>query len=269
MPEILKVLSANKLAPYQKGITYRIGKLYRCENFDTSDKECAPGFYGCTIDQLIYWHKPYNGTRVFLANVSGQSMLFPQKQRWENMKLVRELKKPEIIQLCKDNEVRLGYKLSEALYPFNPLHGKPKTPTAEDIELLKQLASVRDSVHDSVRASVFEPVLDSMRISVRGSAWDSVWSSVRGSVHDSVLGSAWSSVWSSVHDSVWISVHAYIDSLCLGGKKGKDIAHKPRSYPFQPAVDLWYRGFVPSFDGKTWRLHSGKDAKIVWEEECQ
>jgi hypothetical protein len=36
-------------------------------------------------------------------------------------------------------------------------------------------------------------------------------------------------------------------------------------YPFQPCVDLWKRGFVVSFDGKVWRLHSGKDAKIVYE----
>jgi hypothetical protein len=28
---------------------------------------------------------------------------------------------------------------------------------------------------------------------------------------------------------------------------------------------LWESGFVPSFDGKTWRLHAGKNAKIVYE----
>ena len=37
--------------------------------------------------------------------------------------------------------------------------------------------------------------------------------------------------------------------------------------PFQPAIDLWEMGYVPSFDGKTWRLHAGKDARIVWEAE--
>ncbi len=31
-----------------------------------------------------------------------------------------------------------------------------------------------------------------------------------------------------------------------------------------PAIDLWHRGFVPSFDGTTWRLHSGKNADIVY-----
>ena len=32
----------------------------------------------------------------------------------------------------------------------------------------------------------------------------------------------------------------------------------------QDLLDLWYDGLVPSFDGKTWRLHSGYDAKIVY-----
>ena len=30
-------------------------------------------------------------------------------------------------------------------------------------------------------------------------------------------------------------------------------------------VKLWNRGLVPSFDGKIWRLHAGKKAKIVFE----
>ena len=37
--------------------------------------------------------------------------------------------------------------------------------------------------------------------------------------------------------------------------------------PFQPAIDLWEAGFVPSFDGKVWRLYAGKDAQIVYEME--
>lgn len=31
------------------------------------------------------------------------------------------------------------------------------------------------------------------------------------------------------------------------------------------AVKLWDDGLVPSFDGTTWRLHSGKSADIVYE----
>jgi hypothetical protein len=85
---------------------------------------------------------------------------------------------------------------------------------------------------------------DSVRASVGASAWDSVRASVRASVGDSVG--------DSVRDSVW----AYAGSL---------FNIWDGDYKFQPAVDLWMRGFVASFDGKTWRLHSGKSAKIVYE----
>jgi len=27
----------------------------------------------------------------------------------------------------------------------------------------------------------------------------------------------------------------------------------------------WKMGLVPSYDGKLWRLHGGKDAEILWE----
>ena len=35
--------------------------------------------------------------------------------------------------------------------------------------------------------------------------------------------------------------------------------------PFSSAVKLWDDGLVPNFDGKVWRLHSGKSADVVYE----
>jgi hypothetical protein len=46
------------------------------------------------------------------------------------------------------------------------------------------------------------------------------------------------------------------------------IDHEPGVNPFQPGIDLWRSGFIPSFDGTTWRLHQGKNAKIVYEMEA-
>ena len=75
------------------------------------------------------------------------------------------------------------------------------------------------------------------------------------SVGDSVGTSVWTSVWTSVRDSVGDSVGAYTSSFF-------SITYK---FDFSPAVTLWERGFVPSFDGKIWRLYSGPKAKIVYE----
>jgi hypothetical protein len=55
---------------------------------------------------------------------------------------------------------------------------------------------------------------------------------------------------------VWASVWAYVGSL---------FTIWDGHYKFQPAADLWKRGLVPSYDGKTLRLHSGKNAKVVYE----
>jgi len=114
----------------------------------------------------------------------------------------------------------------------NPLLlSKVTKVTKEQIKLLKNWDSVRDSVRDSV--------LDSIRDSVRDSIRDSVWDSVR----DSVL------------DSVWDSVYAYMSSFF-------DIKYK---CDFSSAIQLWESGLIPSFDGKTWRLRSGKKADIIYE----
>ena len=104
-------------------------------------------------------------------------------------------------------------------------------PTKAQIALLKKWASVRDSAGDSVRDSVWASVWDSV--------WASVWDSVRASVRD------------SVRDSVWAYSSGYFNIKY--------------SHDFSANNKLWESGLVPSFDGTTWRLHSGKDAKVVYE----
>jgi len=136
-------------------------------------------------------------------------------------------------------------------------------------------ASVRDSVRASVWDSVRDSVGDSVRDSVRASVWDSVgdsvgdsvWASVGDSVRASVWDSVRASVWDSVRDSVGASVWAYAGSfLNLPRNAWKYTENiKTKKYPFHPLADLWEMGIVPSFDGKKWRLHAGKDAKIIFE----
>jgi hypothetical protein len=111
-----------------------------------------------------------------------------------------------------------------------------KKVTAEHIQWLSEWASVRDSVRDSVRASV------------RASVWNTVWNTVRASV--------WDTVWNTVRASVWDTVYAYLSSFFA----------VEYEHDFSCAIKLWEAGLVPSFDGKTWRLHTGKDAHVIYEE---
>jgi hypothetical protein len=114
---------------------------------------------------------------------------------------------------------------------------KVEKVTDEHIALLKQWASIRGSVWDSV--------------------WDavgaSVWASVRTLVRISVMTSIRASAWASVWGAVW----AYSSSFFT-------IKYK---YDFSPCVRLWEQGLVPSNNGTitTWRLHSGKNADVVFE----
>lgn len=286
-----KVLTKDLKSPFQD-FQYEIGKEYICEDFDESDKECSSGFYATDLEGLAYSLNGKKGNRVFEVEVGGKQRIFNQfKQRFEKQTIIKEVPISEIKKLVK--KVDCSYDLYHALFPVNPLRGKPKKVTKKEIELLKKwasvLASVRasvrasvlDSVGDSVGASVRDSVGDSVLDSVRDSVLDSVWASVRDSVgasvwdsvRDSVWDSVWASVWDSVGDSVWDSlwysvrdsVWAYVGSLFPRIKKWKYIEHEEGVYPFQLAVDLWHSGFVPSSDGKTWRLHSGKHAEIVYE----
>ena len=69
--------------------------------------------------------------------------------------------------------------------------------------------------------------------------------------------------WVSVWDSVWAYIGSFFSLPRSGWKYTQNI--KTKKYPFQPAVDFWEQGIIPSYDGKTWRLHGGADANILWE----
>ncbi len=151
---------------------------------------------------------------------------------------------------------------------IHPFKINPPEITEKHIQLLKDWDSVGDSIRDSVWAAIRDSVGDSIRDSVwaaiRDSVWASVWDSVGASVWDSVGDSVRASVWDSVGASVRDSVRAYASSFFII-EQYKYIKHEPFKNPYQPCVDLWEQGLVPSFDGKTWRLHGGTDAKILYE----
>ena len=109
-----------------------------------------------------------------------------------------------------------------------------------------------------IRASIWHGIGSS----IYGKVWDNTYVDLKD--YDDSVADSWKGnyVWRSACANVW----AYAGSLFPGIKRWKYIKHKEGEYPFQPIVDLWHRGFVVSFDGNTWRLHSGKNAKIVYKE---
>ena len=72
----------------------------------------------------------------------------------------------------------------------------------------------------------------------------------------------WASVGDSVRDSVGDSVYGYI-SYFFVLDEWKYTDAKGGVNPFESVIDLWNMGIVPSFDGKTWRLHTKNG--IAWK----
>ena len=242
--KLYKVLNKDLTSPYQ-GFQFELGKKYVCDDFDTSDEECSKGFYAVDFNGLGYAIN--NGGQkhsVFEVEVGGRSKEFNQfKRRYEEITIVRELSDDEIKEGLLACEKKEGYRVCEACYPVHPFEVTPM-PLEDAKKLLEEWKKVRTSIWDSVRTSIWDSV------------GDLVWDSVRASIWGSVGDLAW--------DLAWDSVGAYISSLFPNIKKWKYIDHKEGVNPFKSCIDLWKGGYVPSFDGKTWRLHT--KAGIVWEE---
>ena len=246
--KLLKVLNKDLTSPYQ-GFEFELGKKYVCDDFDTSDNECSKGFYAVDFNGIVYaLNRSGRKHSVFEVEVGGRSKEFNQfKRRYEEITILRELTDDEIKEGLLACEEKEGYKVCEACYPIHPFSVEP-IPLEDAKKLLQEWKKVWASVRASVGASVWA--------SVRASVGASVWDSVGASVWDSVRGS----VRASVGDSVW----AYVSSLFPNIKKWKYIDHKEGVHPFKSCIDLWKGGYVPSFDGKVWRLHT--KAGIVWED---
>jgi len=259
--KLFKVLNKDMTTPFQK-FQMEIDKEYHCDDFDDDIKKfCSYGFHATDIEGLIYCFN--TNRRVFMSEVWGKKVeinLF--KRRYENIKLIREMSFDEIRKLAKEKEKHLGYKLSEVLFPYNPLI-KKGIVTDKEIKLLNKWISVKASVGDSIRASVW----DSVRNSVKACVWDSIWDSIWRSAWDSVRASVRTSIGNSALESIEDSVCAYLSSLFLNIKKWAYIEHIEGENPYQPCIDLWKSNLVPSFDGKIWRLHTGPKAEIVYESK--
>jgi hypothetical protein len=120
------------------------------------------------------------------------------------------------------------------------------------LELLKDIDEVRSSVRTSVWMSV----------------WDSVWESVGGSVwnlvRDSMTKSLVDLIGDQMRDSLWTYYSSFLDLDRSEFKYCKKIKNNHKN-PFQSYIALWERGLLVSVDRDIYRLHAGKDAKVVFE----
>jgi hypothetical protein len=232
-------------------INYReaIGKTVRVPKFYEEPKLCSDSVLHACVDP----NDCFVGAKIPCSafKVTGKPVIDDgSKCGFKELRVIEEIPQEQLDEL-------FGWKYTEVCNPLNPLKVVAPKVGPEVLKLLQNWASVWDSVRGSVWGSV--------RDSVWASVWDSVRDSVRASVRDSVWASVWDSVRASVRDSVWASEYAYLGSLFPKIKEWRGVQHAVGVYPFQACVDLLRMGLIPSFDGKTWRLHGGAKAKVLFE----
>jgi hypothetical protein len=229
------------------------------KNYNADSHTSIADFYGFTPDQEDGLNKyEFNPlTKIFCKYKINLNDDSDQAEKWVNGIDFKNIVKPLII------KPTINYLI---FY-------KKRTVTKKDIKNLKLWASVRasvwysvwDSVSASVRASVRDSVWDSVGDSVGASVWYSIWYSVSASIRASVRASVWDSVGASVWDSIWYSVWGSVrDYFWAYYSTFFNIKYK---HNFKIILRLLDKGLIPSFDGKIWRIHSGKKSEIVWEGE--
>lgn len=262
---------------YTGTINYRdaIGSIIRIIDYDRPESgACGKGLHASRNpnDCFIGGGIPCAAFRVNgIQRIAGDK----HKSRYRGLKIIEEI---------LDLDTLFGWKYSIASDPVNPFAVDPPKITDSHIALLKEWDLVRASVAASVSFSEAGSVVAAGAIGVSSSVMASVSTAVNSFVVDSLRGSSLrafllmesverslrafppmesveGSLWASVVASAW----AYMGSLFPNIKKWKYISHKKGVYPYQSCVDLWNMGLVPSFDGKTWRLHGGKDSGILYE----
>ena len=158
-----------------------------------------------------------------------------------------KLDKDEVLKQCRALDFKTIVPeliIKPIIHPF--VDKKCTAIIPEDIELLTQWNSVRDSVEGSIWDSIGDFVGNPVREYVWGSVGSSVWDSDESSIWaigDPVRGSIWSSIW------------AYVSSFF-------SIQYE---HDFSSCIKLWEKGLIPSFDGSVWRLHGYPEGKIIWE----
>ena len=210
-------------------INYRdaVGKTVRAPNFNASGELCSSAFLHAS-------RKPdqcFVGASIPCSAfvVRGAPILEDnQKVGFESLYIEKEVDPASIFK----------WNYNAAANPINPFSIRPPKITQQHILLLKNWATVWATVGATV--------------------WDIIWDTVGATVWATVG----ATVGVTVGATVWDTVGAYVGSLFVPVVKQWKIR-----YPFRDAVDLWYDGLVPSFDGKTWRLHGNQNANILYEEK--
>lgn len=240
-------------------INYRdsIGQTVRAPKTDKNGRKSDSLFlYASSKPSLAGAWIPCSAYRVLGTPVVDEPLGEHDIYRFEELEVIEEI---------ADLDVFFGWNYTEAADPINPF-GIAKQGISDDIVFLAgQWVSVYGLVCNAVRNAPLDPIFSYI--------WQVVGEPTRGLVQ-SAVGSLGEAAWQSkvgdsvlaLRDSVLALCYAYALSLFEGAEGRGSIDERMDNDIFRIVRNLWCKGIVPSHDTKLWRLHSGENAEIIWQE---
>ena len=134
---------------------------------------------------------------------------------------------------------------------INPLNmKKQKIGIKGALRLLRKWVVVRDSIEGSIMEHLWQSILLSLYCCIADAIATSVMDLITDFFEAHIKVYDWEHVQDSIGDFEWAYITSFLKVKC--------------NYDLSPAIKLWEAGYVPSYDGTTWRLH-GYNGQPLWE----
>lgn len=228
---------------------------------DNPDKTWIHRLGVTNAEGLIYRLNEGKDYTTYEVEVTGKAICRRGKyeQQYSETTFIRRLSDEEVKDVVRKQSDEMGWNYYEACFPRNPKEINVPFDQQKAFTLLKEWASTVDFYQNVIRNSV--------RYSIQHSVGHRMEHFVKNSIESSVVYVLRRSLakYSVDTHSVGYLSRAYISSFFPNIKKWELIDHIEGTNPFQSGIDLWNLGLVPSYDNETWRLHKGKNMKVVFE----
>lgn len=204
--------------------------------------------------------------------------LYPDKVNWviaingDTPSWYNDDSKTAIMSAFEDwKAVAYDFDLEGFLAYFDTLPMEAQTPTDEEISLLKEWAVFKN-----------DPANDDLKYADDSEPWagSSIWEDAASYLNDT-FGEVYGQCPGPTVVKGITALGITLDTA-TEDKVGSSVGEKEAlgiwftnttkweksgdsTYPYAPVAKLWQKGFIPSFDGTTWRLSSGKEGTIVYE----
>lgn len=243
MKEYFKAVRlVDRTSHWDKATKWRKGAIVKPDRVEAARRDgdvCGHGIHcSPTLLDAVSWQ--YGPSLYCVVEPINIIIEDESKARCDAVRVIRWLSKWE-------QDGMAGFKLYEANRSVNPLLRKPRRLTdATKKQLIKEWIAVYGAVSEAVYRTVDRAVYRAVDRAVDRAFYRAV---------DGAHGGA-------VNRTVDRAVEAYIGGLFPDITKWKYIDGPD---PWRPLLRLWYAGYVPTFDGETWRLHCGPKADVCFE----